>query len=487
VLTTAAKLLERLAQAGIRYCHWKSNWALEETLAGKTDIDLLVHRRDAPAFRAILQELAFRPAIEAGVNPFPSLEHYHALDEESGALVHVHAYYRIISGGSLAKNYRLPLEEMLLENPRRVGLMNVPSKGAELVLFVLRIHVKHTSLAELAFLRRDWEAVQREIAWLTTEDACAEAVTLLPRWLPGFDEKVFGEALEALRRPTPAWRRIIVARRVRAQLRFFARHGRARAWFVGVRRFADRAMHRARGARKGLTPAGGGAVIAFVGSEATGKSTLLDEVERWLGEHYTVRRLHAGKPPSTALTLLPNLLLPALRSLLPQQRSTRVISGRAPRGEAGDGTGSFPLLFGIRSVLLAHDRRRLLTRAFASSANGAIVLCDRYPSVESGSPDGAQLGPSAKGGVRRWLSDLEARLYKRTPSPDLVIYLTAPLGVTLERNRAREKTEDEGYVRWRYARSSNLQFHNADVYRVDTNRSLDDSAREIRRVIWNAL
>lgn len=491
MLPTVSALFEQLNAGGIRYCHWKSNWILEETLEGETDIDLLVQREDASSLRAILQGLGFRPAVEMGAAPFPSVEHYHALDEPSGSLAHVHVYSRVISGGSLAKNYHLPLEEMLLANVETIGTVNVPSRGAELVVFVLRMCLKHATLPELALVTRDWVNVRREVAWLATDEARAQAASLLPVWLPGLDPGLFEAALDALRRPAPLWRRIVLGRQVRARLRPFARRGRFRAWLDEERRFVDKAMHRGRGSRKRLTPASGGAVIAFVGGEATGKSTMLEDVERWLGAHFTVRRVHAGKPPSTALTALPNLLLPTLRSLLPAQRSTRVSTQRASGREEGGPNAPFPLLFGLRSVLLAHDRRTLLARAFASSANGAIVLSDRYPSIEIGSLDGAQLGgPDAatNGGlVRRWLVGVEDRLYRQIPPPDLVIYLTAPLDVTLERNRVRGKSEPEDYVRSRHARSSNLQFDRVRVERVDTNRPKEESAREIKRVIWEAL
>jgi thymidylate kinase len=491
MLPIASTLLEQLNGRGIAYCHWKSNWMLEDTLAGETDFDLLVHRQDASSFRTVLQQLGFRGAIEVGTTPFPSVEHHLALDEASSALVHVHAYYRVITGGSLAKNYRLPLEEMLLGNVRRAGAATVPSKGAELVVFVLRMYLKHTTLAELVLVARYWGNVRREVAWLATDEARAEAEALLPVWLPGFDPTLFGAALDALRTPAPLWRRIVLGRRVRTQLRPYARRGRFSAWLAGERRFVDQAMYRLRGSRKGLTPGGGGAVIAFVGSEATGKSTMLEEMERWLGVRYTVQCVHAGKPPSTPLTVLPNLLLPALRFLLPEQRSTRVSARRAPGGESGRKSKPFPLLFGIRSVLLAHDRRALLTRAFASSANGTIVLSDRYPSVERGAVDGAQLShsdaPPSGGRVRRWLADLEARLYRDIPPPDLVIHLTAPVEITLERNRTRTKSEPEDYVLLRLARSSNPQFARVNVQRVDTSQPLEESMRKIKRIIWEAL
>jgi thymidylate kinase len=491
VLTILSALFEQLNGGGIRYCHWKSNWILEETLEGETDIDLLVQRDDASSLRTILQDLGFRPAVEMGTTPFPSVEHYHALDEPSGALAHVHVYSRVISGGSLAKNYHLPLEEMLLEHAERSGIVNVPSKGAELVVFVLRMCLKHATLPELALVTRDWENVRREVAWLATDDARDQAAALLPVWLPNVDPGLFRAALEALRRPAPMWRRVVLGRRMRAQLRPFARQGRFKAWLDEEQRFAAKAIQRGRGSRQRLTPASGGAVIAFVGGEATGKSTMLEEIEHWLGAHFTVQRVHAGKPPSTPLTAVPNLLLPALRSLLPGQRSTRVTAQRATGREVGDAEKPFPLLFGLRSVFLAHDRRALLARAFASAANGTIVLSDRYPSVETGSLDGAQLGGSdaARNGgpVRRWLAGVEDRAYRQIPPPDLVIYLTAPLEVTIERNRVRGKSESEDYVRSRHARSSNLQFERVRVEKVDTNRPKEESAREIRRAIWEAL
>lgn len=491
MLTIVSALFEQLNGGSIRYCHWKSNWILAETLEGKTDIDLLVEREDASSLRKILQGLGFRPAVETGTAPFPSVEHYHALDKPSAAIAHVHVYTRVISGGSLVKNYHLPLEQMLLGNPERIGDVNVPSRGAELVVFVLRMSVKHSTLPELALLTRDWANVRREVAWLATEDARAQAAVLLPVWLPSVAPGLFDATLDALQRPAALWRRVVLGRRMRAQLRSFARHGRFRAWLAEERKFVDKAIYGRRGSRKRLTPASGGAVIAFVGGEATGKSTMLEEVERWLGAHFTVQRVHAGKPPSTPLTALPNQLLPALRSLLPEQRSTRVSAERASGREAGGGGNAFPLLFGLRSVFLAHDRRALLTRAFASAANGVIVLSDRYPSVETGALDGAQLGhgdAAPRGGMfRRWLARVEDRLYREIPPPDLVVYLTAPLEVTLERNRTRGKSEPEEYVRSRHARSSNLQFDRVRVETIDTNRPKDESAREVKRVIWEAL
>ena len=149
------KLIEELNQSGVRYCHWKSNFALAETVAGQTDVDLLVDRKEAAAFKKFLAQLDFRPAEYTYRERFPSTEHYYALDETTGILVHVHVYFQVITGGSLSKNYRLPLEEMLLQNTRELDSLRIPTGGAELVIFTLRMMLKHISLIELLLLARE--------------------------------------------------------------------------------------------------------------------------------------------------------------------------------------------------------------------------------------------------------------------------------------------------------------------------------------------
>jgi len=200
-----------------------------------------------------------------------------------------------------------------------------------------------------------------------------------------------------------------------------------------------------------------------------------------------VRRIHAGKPPSTALTYVPHVLLPALRRLFPEQRSLRVEA----RLDADPRTRRrYSLLFALRSVMLAYERRAVITRAVARSPNGTIVLSDRYPSRTGGNPDGPQLGhlplPPSRLSVRRVLAALEDRLYRDIPTPDLVFHLTAPLDVTLARNAARAKNEPEEYVRFRHAISADLRFDGTIVHRIDTDRELRDVLDEIEHAIDEA-
>jgi thymidylate kinase len=210
---------------------------------------------------------------------------------------------------------------------------------------------------------------------------------------------------------------------------------------------------------------------------------MLAETQRALDtEGREVRRVHAGKPPSTPLTFLPHQLLPLLRTLAPAQRSTRVDARHVALGD-GDGLRLPPFMFAVRAVLLAHDRRALLRRAHAAAADGAVVLCDRYPSSVTGAPDSPQLarwaGATAGHPVLARLVRAETRMYADVPPADVVFHLWAPLEVTLQRNRQRDKTEPEELVTLRHHQATSLRFDGCPVHRIGTTHPLVRSVEDV--------
>jgi thymidylate kinase len=489
-LDKVALLFEQLNATGVAYCHWKSNLSLARSLSGGTDIDLLIDRGEAARFRAILSELGFKPGLASHGLSGPAIEHHFALDTDTGVVVHVHAYYRVITGESLAKNFRLPIEQMLLSNTRMVDSVRVPTKSAELVVFTVRMMVKHTSTIELLLLARDRHQVQTELAWLLEHGTIAEAQRLVDTWLPSLGPTLFAECVHALGSPSAWLRRIVLGRRLRSRLRLYARASGARAWLHEASVFLALFWRRLRQSPRTMVPASGGAVIAFVGAEATGKSTLVAETRRWLGEHFAVERVHAGKPRSSLLTVIPNLFTPALRALAPQYRASHIENRHRPTSSAAPARTAFPLIFAVRSVLLAYDRRKLLLRAYKRAAQGVIVLSDRYPGC-GGAPDSAQLSTmpldAERFPVRHFLSSLEKRLYAEIPPADLVISLQVPIEVALVRNQTRGKVEPEDYVRQRHARSASVEFRGTTVHRLDTGRPLDQTVLAVKRAVWDAL
>lgn len=220
-------------------------------------------------------------------------------------------------------------------------------------------------------------------------------------------------------------------------------------------------------------PCRAGHIVAFVGPQATGKSTLLGAIaERYAGDG-RIQFQHVGKPPVTFVTWLPRRLIPLVRALAPGKST-----GNVERERAAEAPRSWPLLYLVNKILLGWDRRALLRRLARSRRRGLIVLCDRYPGDNTGAIDGPSFGPEAvateRSPLKRWLMRREAALYRGLPAADLVFELHVPVEVAVERHRTRNKpgTETDDYIRFRHAAAVRPEFPRSRCIRLDTSESL---------------
>jgi thymidylate kinase len=486
------ELIRQLDAEGVRYCRWKGHWDFQRVISGEGDLDLLVDRKDVGTFQAILYRLGFKRACDLLWPHLPGMVHFYGLEPATGVLIHLHINYQMLAGESLLKNYSLPLEELVLQHITRreeVGLpegMPVVQPQAELIVFVLRMMLKYSTPTEYFLIRGNNATLRAKLQTLLGEGSVAQSRELLKHWLPCVPPDLFSACLESLREDTSWLRRFRLARKLRRRLRTYSRFP---APLVGLLRLQVlttgacwRLVH-GRTSRK--EPTSGGRVIAFIGPEASGKSTLVSETTRWLGKAFRVYSGHLGKPPSTWLTLLPNLAGRLLLRLAPGLK--------APAGPGGPGAGTprCPgLLRRLRGVLVAWDRRALAVRLARKAANGWLVICDRYPSAVPGAADSAQPGPAeGEGRLATYLARLENLLYREIPPPDLVIRLSAPLEVAVARNRGRQKAkpEPDDYVLRRHGSFVPAVFANARAFELDTNKSKAETLQELRRILWEAL
>lgn len=505
--TLAHTFVTALNQRGIEYAHWKSNFGLTQAAEEGSDLDFLVDRRQLPCLQALLLEYGFKAAtVTSGPNPL-SIYHYYGLDEETGELVHVHLFSHVLTGESLIKSHLLPFERMLLENVDQIGAMKVANRSAELVLFFVRNCIKYGSWLDLPYLLRKPEAVREELAWLQAGSNMDETLRLLRCYCPVIEEKLFQEGLAILAKPGALLEKMALAHRVRRRLRIYAKY----TGLQGARAYAQllwqQAQRRLARQRRSKALAAGGAVIAFVGPEATGKSTLVAESKRWLGSAFVSQSIHAGKPPTTWLTLPINGLLPLLRKQAPDLRTNR-IEGHIP-ATAGNGQSAAKseeeaplkadkpaaLLYAIRAVAVAWDRRALLLKARRAAARGELVICDRYPSEMIGAMDSPRLlaDPNKKGLVPKlynWLAAVEQRLYKQIPPPDVVVKLSVSIETAKQRNRDRIKAgkESDAYIESRHRQVRNWQRPGTKyIHDISTENSLPDTIRDAKKVIWASL
>ena len=364
-------------------------------------------------FHAVLLEHGFKLTQSRSGIGHPGIFHALGLDQASAEVVHVHAYFQIVSGDSLVKNYRLPIERLLLEQTRYLHGVRVPTPEAELVLFALRIALKHTGPIEILMANRRYRTVSKELGWLREAANTERAEALCAAWFPSIDPPLFRQLLDAIEAERAVVRRVVlgwrVARRLRGLRRLSTMVGAvSRLWRVLsllVKRFRR---------RSDLVLQTGGMIIALVGPKATGKSTIAHALATRLGGHLDVLPIHAGKPPATALTLLPRLLMPTARFLFSKERAGEYQKPERRREK------QYSLLYVLRITLLAYDRRKLLGRALRAASAGSVVISDRYPSESVGAIDSCCFDEAALANcsspLKRWLMNRERILYKGFPS-----------------------------------------------------------------------
>jgi len=489
-----AQLVARL-NASVTYCHWKSNFALAHGEDGEGDLDLLVDRPELPRAQAILSELGFREALVCHGPRTPGVWHYFGCDPTTGTLVHVHLFSGVLTGESFVKSHRLPFDAMLLDDTETLGSVRVPTKAAELVLFVVRTFIKYGSLPDLIRVARQAHTVRAECRWLESQCSVTDALSLLKVHCPPVGEQLFLECLGALRHDESLARRIRLARRMRRRLGVYATRsamGRLLAYLGFIGGYARRRVARS---RKGKVWRAGGTVIAFVGADATGKSTLVGEATRWLRRACDVTTAHLGKPPSSLWTWPINAALRAVRAVRGQGPRWRPSSLPTSNGGSPKRIGPSAILFALRAVVLAYDRRRAVRKTRRAAARGDVVICDRYPRTQVGAMDGPRLNAATdvRGSMSRLyaaLTRIEEHLYHGLPQPDVLIELTVSVESAKQRNRSRVKSgmhTDEDLESRHLGSQGTWNVRSDRRWRISTEGPLEETALAVKRAIWESL
>jgi thymidylate kinase len=494
------KLADALNSHDIVYCHWKSNFSLERALSGELDLDLLVERKALSQCMNILLQLGFKSAdVKWGPDTPPAVFHFYGFDDREDQIIHVHLFSNILSGESFVKSHLFPFERMLFENTVDTRNIKTVSKPAELALFVLRTFIKYGSLLDLVYLLRDPNAITQEVRWLLADKDSVRAWRLLEKYCPVIDEQLYNQCIDALNQPRSLTRKLLLSWRVRRRLRIYAKHSVLKRATTYLHLLTGQALRRLNNNKKNKVLRSGGAVIAIVGPEATGKSTLVFESSRWLGSVFAVRVIHAGKPPSSWLTLPVNKFLPFIRRSMPRLRTTRIEGGGVAATSDRTTTktmGLNSLVYAFRANVLAWDRRNLLLKNRRAAASGEIVICDRYPSAKVGVMDSRRLqeDPSNEGIVARIynrLARLEQRLYAQISPPDIVLRLKVSVETAKQRNRDRVKSDKESddYLEFRHLQNQNWWHMNGVkyVYDIDTGGSLEETILIVKKAIWEVL
>jgi thymidylate kinase len=274
-------------------------------------------------------------------------------------------------------------------------------------------------------------------------------------------------------------------------------HAAVRRWLREARARASIAMRRVGRAKLrscARTAPQGGLLVALVGPDGAGKSTLVRELTRWLSREADVVALYGGS--GSGPVSLPRLALQKVGNVV-RFRSQRGAHGRsstsanraADAEPARQRAGVRAVAYALWALSLARERRRNVRRARRARDRGKVVIADRFPQTQfSGLNDGPKLEAWRQHQVRlfRWASALERSAYRSVDlsPPDLVVKLQLPADVALERkpdtppDRLRRKVEVVALLRYPPT---------TRVAEVDAAQPLERVVLRVKHAVWECL
>lgn len=517
-LATSRELFAALEANDLRYVHWKSNEHLGPALAGETDLDVLFDRLQYQQVHRVLAACGFKPFRTTAAAAYPGIEDHLAVDPETGRLVHCHAHFLLSVGERYLKGYRIPWEERFLATASvdpATGV-RVADPALELAMLILRSALKlrgRDRAAAVAGRPALADDVWAEYEWLRARSGPDELSAIGRELL----DPEAATALVALHGTRPTHRGLRRLRRLaRPRLeewRTWSRSSGLRERWLREFRAARSALNRGTLGRS--TPARrtvprGGILVAVLGADGAGKSTVVREVSNRLARKVDVMRLYFGSGDGP-VSLLRSPLRPAAR-FARRHRLARSERGRGedPRaGSPGAGIrveapvstvpGSGPGHRAEPAVIragriawalsLAREKRARLARAWRARNRGLVVITDRFPQAQiAGFNDGPLLRDRAEtgGSLLRRAARREERVYRlaERQAPDLVIRLRVTPEVAVRRKPEMSASEVErrdaaiGSLRWP---------SDTRVVDVDADRPLADVLRDTMVAIWREI
>ena len=464
------------------YSHWKSNNHLMEGLDGDTDLDVLLSSNDRKRGYALLNDIGFVHFHSQYGSRYPNVEDWIGFDEATGRLLHLHLHFALITGHIGMKEYELPwteeaLQTRIQDEETGVYIMNpnleLVSLYTRLILKARRKWVKAArkgaySLDKHFFVEIDY--IKKRVSWEKVKDIA------MRYYGDKGEEFVSIASSETLSSEQFLRLYAIVTKAMRGCSRYHDLSLTLRRSFYSVavpvrsllrKRYGWQLFtHKVANPNKGL-------IIAFIGQDGSGKSTMTEAIEKWLTWKIEARRFYLGSGEH---------FNPIEKRIANRLAGKKGYVWRPIRNLI-----SFQLIKKI-----AENSYSNIKTASRYAGRGGIALFDRFPQTEFSSiNDGPKIRmtvmPKVKSGIGKWLvskyADKEESLLRKAIShkPDIVFKLLLPP----EESIRRKPQENYESVKRKHKIIKQMQFPDSVVCDIDATMDYNEELRQIKQTIWN--
>lgn len=469
MLGICREIFSELLKKEVDYCHWKSNEHLKEGLDGKTDLDILVAEKHIGKFQNTLitcRCIKVRPQVGSR---YPKVEEWVGFDSETGRLIHLHVHFRVVTGTKHLKEYIIPwhdlaLQTKVLDETEEVYVME---PNLELIVLYLRIVLKQLREWDRFEISRDY---QKEILWLrqrVNPQSVAKLIDMV--WKDGKEEFLQILLHEKIEKRDFEKLKILIENQIkpvrRGKLFQNIEIQKIRQWTVRSKYMLEQTWE--------IVPFtslktlyGRGLVIAFIGCDGSGKSSITKEINNWLRWKLDSQNFYFGmgdryKKP-LVFKLSQNRLLP-------------------------EGVCKFCSLLFYYGISLRGKYMRKLMDCYVNK--GGIAICDRYPQTQfKGIYDGPKIQAMKlyeNTSFGKFFIKMEEKNIRKVESAkkDCIFKLILPPELAVQRSPGHQI----GEVKRKAKITEQLNFSSCDVYEIDATQPYDKELLLIKGIIWDKI
>ena len=466
---------ERLNALNVRYCHWKSNEHLDRALAGKTDLDILVHISDKCDFEKALLEFQFKKVLSPPDKQFPDLEDYLGFDNTSGALTHLHVHYKLILGQKYIKNHHLPIEDLVFSNLVVRNNVFIPCPELELILLVIRAHMKVDLISLAKHAVKDLTPqrytalpsdIENELTALAKySDSNKLKLLLTESKLPIPEEFIVNFTNRLLDGKLKFYHLYAGHLKVLNALKDFRRNNNNVIYIKYLKHYsAELPVLRSLINTRRKTLPGSGRIISFVGADGSGKSTLAHDIAEWLKWKLSVKEYYYGIP----------------KNLISKTASFLIVNlNRIRLSIFSD------IIEGLYWIYVARIRRTVAISSRKDSREGKVIITDRYPLKDFRTMPEPMDGPRLQNNLSlagRFFAKRETNIYDDIDMPDRIVVLQADINVL--RKRKEDLSLDTHKLKAAAVKSIQA---NDTIAVIDASKPYDDVLLQAKKLVWETL
>lgn len=474
----------------VKYCHWKGNEPshLEKGLNGESDMDVLLDYGDIERGHKILHSLQYIQCKSQFGSRFPNVEDWIGFDQETGKLVHLHLHFEMVTGHDGLKEFNLQWRQEALENrvlDKRIGIY-VMNPNLELITLYARICLKSKLKQVIKALFKKYDLKTgfkkdptEEIKYLKKQVDWNEIDRIIKEYYPQNKHDVLMQALRQDKLDSSLflslfavnWRAMRNSSRYNyLSLLFLVPLYSLILRIVGRMKshnYGNYIYRKVLWGEKGLS-------IAFLGQDGSGKSTVTNDIRKWLTWKFETKVFYFGSGDQYN---------PWEKAVNARIKGNNVFEKFVKKG--------------LSILVYSHWGgyiKKLNKQSKQYISKGGIAIYDRFPQEQyAGISDGPKLRinilDKKKVGVFKPAIELlckkeENAIKDVTKNPPTVVF---KLLLSPEESIRRKPFENYENVKIKHEIIKNLIFGKSHVYEIDATQDYKEELLLIKTYIWKHL